>query len=42
VAFDESLAAYTRDALAPSRGVRERKMFGGLGFLIRGNRRVGV
>jgi TfoX/Sxy family transcriptional regulator of competence genes len=40
--FSESLAARIRDALALSRGVTEKKMFGGVGFLFNGNMLVGV
>jgi TfoX/Sxy family transcriptional regulator of competence genes len=42
VAFSESLAARIRDALKPMRGVSEKKMFGGIGFLLNGNMLVGV
>jgi TfoX/Sxy family transcriptional regulator of competence genes len=42
MAFDETLAARIRDALARKRGVEEKKMFGGVGFLFRGNMLVGV
>ena len=42
MAFDESLAARIRDALARKKGVEERKMFGGVGFLLHGNLLVGV
>src|SRR5262245_16571870 len=42
MAFDESLAARIRDALARTKGVEERKMFGGLCFLLHGNLLVGV
>src|SRR5215471_10884976 len=42
MAFDESLAARIRDALARKRGVEEKKMFGGVGFLLHGNMLVGV
>lgn len=42
MAFDESLAARIRDALARKRGVEEKKMFGGVGFLLNGNMLVGV
>jgi TfoX/Sxy family transcriptional regulator of competence genes len=42
VAFSESLAARIRDALARRRGVAEKKMFGGVGFLLNGNMLVGV
>jgi len=37
VAYDEDLADRIRELLAPERGVTERKMFGGLAFLIGGN-----
>ena len=42
MAFDEILAARIRDALARMRGIEERKMFGGIGFLLHGNMLVGV
>jgi TfoX/Sxy family transcriptional regulator of competence genes len=42
MAFDESLAARIRDALARRKNVDERKMFGGIGFLLNGNLLVGV
>ena len=42
MAFDESLAARIRDALARKKGVEEKKMFGGVGFLLNGNMLVGV
>src|SRR5262245_61676375 len=42
MAFDESLAARIRPLLAGTRGVVEKKMFGGLAFLVRGNMSVGV
>ena len=42
MAFDETLAARIRDALARKRGVEEKKMFGGVGFLLHGNMLVGV
>src|SRR5271157_653135 len=42
MAFDETLAARIRDALARKRGVEERKMFGGVGFMLNGNMLVGV
>ena len=42
MAFDENLAARIRDALARKRGVEEKKMFGGVGFLLNGNMLVGV
>ena len=42
MAFDESLAARIRDALERKRGVEEKKMFGGICFLLNGNLLVGV
>ena len=42
MAFDETLAGRIRDALARSCGVEEKKMFGGVGFLLNGNMLVGV
>jgi TfoX/Sxy family transcriptional regulator of competence genes len=42
MAFDESLAARVRDALARERGLEEKAMFGGVGFLLHGNMLVGV
>src|SRR5262245_48813469 len=40
--FDESLAARIRDTLARTKGIVEKKMFGGVGFLLNGNMLVGV
>ncbi len=42
MAFDDNLAARIRDALARKRGVEEKRMFGGVGFLLNGNMLVGV
>jgi hypothetical protein len=42
MAFDESLAARIRDALARKKGVEERKMFGCVCFLLDGNALAGV
>lgn len=42
MAFDENLAARIRSALGRKKGVEEKKMFGGLGFLLHGNMLVGV
>jgi hypothetical protein len=42
MAYSESLAERIRLALARRRGVVERKMFGGIGFLLHGNMLVGV
>lgn len=40
--FSESLAARTRDTLARERNITEKKMFGGLCFLLNGKLLVGV
>jgi TfoX/Sxy family transcriptional regulator of competence genes len=40
--FNENLAARIRTALARKKGVEEKKMFGGVGFLLNGNVLVGV
>lgn len=40
--FSASLAARIRDALARTKGIEEKKMFGGVGFLLHGNMLVGV
>ena len=37
MAYDERLAATIREALAGRAGVNEKKMFGGLCFLLNGN-----
>jgi TfoX/Sxy family transcriptional regulator of competence genes len=42
MAFDESLADRIRKGLGRKKGVEEKKMFGGLGFLLNGNMLVGV
>src|SRR3954452_22204368 len=42
MAFDESLAARIRDALASRRNVEEKKMFGCVCFLLNGNALAGV
>ncbi len=42
MAFGESLAARIRDALARKKGIEQKKMFGGVGFLLNGNMLVGV
>jgi TfoX/Sxy family transcriptional regulator of competence genes len=42
LAFSESLAARIRDALSRKKSVEEKKMFGGIGFLHKGNLLVGV
>src|SRR6266700_5472218 len=42
MAFDQYLAARIRHALTRKRGIEEKKMFGGIGFLLNGNMLVGV
>jgi TfoX N-terminal domain len=42
MAFDEGLAARVRDALAGRRGLVEKRMVGGLAFLLDGNMACGV
>jgi TfoX/Sxy family transcriptional regulator of competence genes len=42
MAFDEKLADRVRRALAGQRGIAEKKMFGGLAFMLRGNMCCGV
>jgi TfoX/Sxy family transcriptional regulator of competence genes len=42
MAFDEQLAARIRSALSDLDGVTERKMFGGIVFMLRGNMACGV
>jgi TfoX/Sxy family transcriptional regulator of competence genes len=42
MAFDENLADRVRDALLPRADVSERKMFGGIAFMVAGNMAVGV
>jgi TfoX/Sxy family transcriptional regulator of competence genes len=42
MAYSESLAGRLRDALSRRRNVVEKKMFGGVGFLLDGNMCVGV
>jgi TfoX/Sxy family transcriptional regulator of competence genes len=42
MAFDENLADRIRTALGRKKGIEEKKMFGGLGFLLHGNMLVGV
>ncbi len=40
--YDEPLAERIRDALSDTPGVSERKMFGGIAFMVHGNMAVGV
>jgi TfoX/Sxy family transcriptional regulator of competence genes len=42
VAFDEALADRIRDVLASRAEITERKMFGGIAFMLAGNMAVGV
>jgi hypothetical protein len=42
MAFNETLAGHVRDAVAGSRGVSEKRMFGGLCLLIHGNLFLGI
>jgi TfoX/Sxy family transcriptional regulator of competence genes len=40
--FSEELAERIRQGLARRKGIEEKKMFGGIGFLLNGNLLVGV
>jgi TfoX/Sxy family transcriptional regulator of competence genes len=40
--FDENLAARIRKSLARKKGIEEKKMFGGVIFMLHGNMLVGV
>ena len=42
MAFDEGLANRAREALAGEDGVTERKMFGGLAFMVDGHMACGI
>jgi hypothetical protein len=42
MAFSEQLAERIRQGLARRKGIEEKKMFGGVGFLLNGNLLVGV
>jgi hypothetical protein len=42
MAYDEKLAGRIRESLGTRAGLSEKKMFGGLAFLINGNMSVGV
>lgn len=42
MAYDEGLAQRVRELLEPYRGALERKMFGGLAFMLDGNMCVGI
>ena len=37
MAFDETLAARIREGLARKKNIEDKKMFGGVGFLLNGN-----
>lgn len=42
MAYDEGLAQRLREALADENGLSERRMFGGIAFMLDGNMAVGV
>ena len=42
MAYDETLAARIRQSLTRHKNVENKKMFGGIGFLLNGNLLVGV
>jgi TfoX/Sxy family transcriptional regulator of competence genes len=42
MAFSEELAERIRQGLARRKGIEEKRMFGGIGFLLNGNMLVGV
>jgi TfoX/Sxy family transcriptional regulator of competence genes len=42
MAYDESLAARVREALGELPGLEEKKMFGGIGYMVLGNMACGV
>ena len=42
MAYDEGLAQRLREALAGADGLSERRMFGGIAFMLGGNMAVGV
>jgi TfoX/Sxy family transcriptional regulator of competence genes len=42
MAFSEALAARVREVLGRQEGITERKMFGGLAFLLNGNMCCGI
>ena len=42
MAYDEQLAQRVRQALSSQDGIIEKKMFGGLAFMLHGNMSVGV
>ena len=42
MAFDEFLAERVRAVIGKKRGITEKKMFGGLGFMLHGNMACGI
>jgi TfoX/Sxy family transcriptional regulator of competence genes len=42
MAFSESLAARIRDLVGRAAGIEEKRLFGGVGFLLHGNMLLGV
>jgi hypothetical protein len=42
MAYDENLAARIRTVLEATNGIQEKKMFGGIAFLLNGNMACGV
>jgi hypothetical protein len=42
MSFNEALADRVRQGLARRKNIEEKKMFGGIGFLLKGNMLVGV
>lgn len=42
MAYDEKLAERVRETLKRRRGIREKKMFGGLAFMVNGHMACGV
>jgi hypothetical protein len=42
MAYDEGVAARVRGALEGRRNVAEKKMFGGIAFMVRGHMAIGV
>ena len=42
MAYDEKLADRVREVLKRRRGIEEKKMFGGLAFLVNGNMACGI
>ena len=42
MAYDEGLAQRIREALADDAGLSERRMFGGVAFMLHGNMAVGI